>query len=86
VDGRADIYSLGVVMYEMLSGVKPFTGETAVNVLFQHLEAEVQPLFELVPDVPDALGLLVMRAMSRDRDKRPSSAAEMGQQLRAQAA
>src|SRR5262249_9563250 len=60
VDGRTDIYSLGVVMYEMLSGQTPFGSETAVNTLFQHLEGEVIPLRDLVPSLPESLGGAVM--------------------------
>ena len=77
VDGRTDLYSLGVVLYELLSGVAPFGGETAVNVLFQHLESTVAPLAEKVEGLPPGLSDLVALAMSRNPDERPASAAQM---------
>lgn len=81
-DGRTDLYSLGAVMYEMLTGTPPFGGENAVNVLFQHLEAHIPPLHEVAPAVPRSLSDLVASAMSRDMDARPASAAAMLEQLR----
>ena len=85
VDGRADIYSFGVVMYEMLSGRQPFTGSNAVNLLFQHLEGDVEPLGKLVPGIPTAVERLVTQAMSRDPSDRPGSANVMLQMIRAAA-
>jgi len=85
VDARTDIYSLGVVMYEMLSGRAPFGSETAVNTLFQHLEGEVTPLQELAPTVPQAVELAVMSAIARDPDARPRSVTDLVAMLRAAA-
>lgn len=82
-DARADLYSFGVVMYEMLSGRQPFTGGNAVNVLFQHLEGEVETLIKVAPTVPADLALLVMKTMSRFPNDRPASANELLQSLRA---
>jgi eukaryotic-like serine/threonine-protein kinase len=82
VDGRTDIYSLGVVMYEMLTGHQPFTGENAVNMLFQHLDDEVPPLREYNPDVPEALERVVMRALAKNPNDRPASAMELLAMLR----
>ena len=81
VDGRTDLYSLGVVMYEMMSGKQPFSGANAVNVLFQHLESEIPPLAQ-VAGVPAAVSELVMRSMSRFANDRPQSAAIMLEMLR----
>jgi serine/threonine-protein kinase len=83
VDGRTDLYSLGAVMYEMLSGKPPFGGENAVNVLFQHLEANIPPVHEVMPGTPRALSDLIACAMDRAMDGRPASAAEMLERLRA---
>ena len=83
IDGRTDLYSLGVVMYEALSGVQPVRGENAVSLLFQHLEGEIEPLRERVPEVPEALADLVMRCLSRRPGDRPADAAEVERALRA---
>lgn len=82
VDARADLYSLGVVLYEVLSGKQPFAGANAVNVLFQHLEAEVPPLDQVASGIPPSVNELVMRSMSRFADDRPKSAAAMLEMLR----
>ncbi len=74
VDGRTDLYSLGVVLYELVSGQQPFHGPNAVNVLFQHLEPNVPRLKELRPEVPDEVDELVMACMARDAAARPADA------------
>ena len=85
IDGRADIYSFGVVLYEMLSGRQAFSGENAVNVLFRHVEGQVTPLRELVPDVPENVERFVMCALAKDPKDRPASALDLLEQLRAAA-
>ena len=77
VDHRADLYALGIVMYEMLSGRKPFVAETPVKVLFQHLEGGAPPLVDAAPGMPDVVSALVARAMARDASARPDTAAEL---------
>jgi serine/threonine-protein kinase len=77
VDHRVDLYSLGIVMYEALSGIKPYVAETPVKVLFQHLEGGALPLGSVVPGLPDAVGALVACAMAREPGERPASAAEL---------
>jgi serine/threonine-protein kinase len=85
VDGRADLYSLGVVIYEMLSGRQAFKGNNAVNVLFQHLEADVEPLSQVVPTIPAAVNDLVMRCMAKKPADRPESAPALLEMIRAAA-
>jgi serine/threonine-protein kinase len=74
IDERADLYSLGIVMYELLSGTKPFTADTPVKVLFQHLEGEAEPLGRRVGGLAPGIESLVSAAMSRDPAWRPATA------------
>jgi eukaryotic-like serine/threonine-protein kinase len=75
IDCRADIYALGVVMYEMLTGKVPFDRENSVNVLLAHLNEPPPPM--VVADCPEALSQLVMRCLGKSPDQRPPSMDEM---------
>ncbi|MDO4845286.1 MAG: protein kinase [Oscillospiraceae bacterium] len=65
VDCRTDLYSLGVVMYEMLAGKPPYDGETPVSVAIQHIHAKPTPLRTLNPSVPEGLDQIIIRARRR---------------------
>jgi serine/threonine-protein kinase len=77
VDERSDVYSLGCLLYAMLSGRAPFTGEADVAVLHQHVNADPHPLSHTNPRVSQALDALVMRMLAKSPDARPQSAAQV---------
>jgi serine/threonine-protein kinase len=77
VDPRSDLYSLGVVLYELLTGKTPFDGETPVEIAMKHLSTTPKPPSTLRPDVPRELDMVVMRALAKNPDERYQSADEM---------
>ena len=81
VDERSDIYSLGIVMYEMLTGKVPFDGENPVTVALKHINEEIVPPRELEPGIPPALERCVMKATNKYQTKRYASADELIQEL-----
>ena len=77
VDQRSDLYSLGVVLYELLTGSTPFTGDTPVEIAMKHLSQVPEPPSAKRHDLPHDVDLLVMRALAKDPDDRYQSAEEM---------
>nr|QEO74339.1 serine/threonine protein kinase [uncultured bacterium] len=81
VDARTDVWSLGVVLYELASGRAPFGGESLTATLLEIVSREPAPLASLVPDAPEALCRVVERAMRKERAERFPTAAEMAAEL-----
>ncbi|MFE5307382.1 Stk1 family PASTA domain-containing Ser/Thr kinase [Isoptericola sp. NPDC056573] len=76
VDARSDLYSTGCVLFELLTGRPPFMGDSPVAVAYQHVGQAPQRPSELASDVPEVLDRIVLKALTKDRDARYSTAAE----------
>ena len=81
VDQRSDLYSVGVLLYELLTGSVPFTGDTPVEIAMKHLSEVPQPPSKKRPEVPRGLDLVVVRALAKDPDERYQTADEMDADL-----
>ena len=81
-DARSDVYAAGVLLYELLVGEPPYTGDTAISVAYRHVNCDVPPPSAVAGDVPPELDELVARATRRDPSGRPSDAAALLDELR----
>ncbi len=81
-DARADVYAVGVILYELLTGKKPHEGETPIQVAYKHVHEDVPPPSRLAPGIPDYVDALVARATARDREQRPADAGVLLHHLR----
>ena len=77
VDGRSDLFSTGAVLYELLTGHKPFESDSTPSVLFQVVHRQAPPVRRWVPDVPTGVVAVVNRSLEKDREKRFASAGDM---------
>jgi beta-lactam-binding protein with PASTA domain/tRNA A-37 threonylcarbamoyl transferase component Bud32 len=77
VDPRSDVYSLGVVLYEMLAGRAPFTGDSPVSIAYKHVKETPEPIRSINPAVPAGLEAIVMRCLAKQPDDRYPSAEEL---------
>ena len=83
IDGRADIYSLGLVFYEMIAGRRCFSANTLHELRREHVTTKPRPLHEVVPDVPQGFSDVIERATAKDRGDRQATAAVLAAELRA---
>lgn len=81
VDSRSDLYSTGCLLYELLTGKPPFTGESPVSVAYQHVSEPVVPATQLDPTLPSAIDAVLARALAKRPDDRYQSAAEFSDDL-----
>jgi serine/threonine-protein kinase len=81
VDARSDVYSTGILLYELLTGQPPFRGDSPVAVAYQHVREDPRPPSLLDPDIPRDVDAVVMKALAKNPDNRYGSAAEMRDDL-----
>lgn len=82
-EARGDVYSAGILLYEMLTGHPPYTGDTAISVAYRHVNDDVPRPSDIRPGLPPALDDLILRATRRDPEARPANAGVFLQELQA---
>ncbi|NPV71684.1 MAG: Stk1 family PASTA domain-containing Ser/Thr kinase [Firmicutes bacterium] len=79
---RSDVYSLGVVMYEMVTGKVPFQGDSPISIALKHMHEEIEPVKKVTPDVPDKVALIISRALRKSQSDRYQTASDMLRDIR----
>lgn len=82
VDGRADIYGLGVILFEMLTGQQPYHGDTPMSLVLKHVTEPVPHILDVDPNLPPAVESVVEKALAKDREERFATCQEMADALR----
>src|ERR1041385_2178721 len=83
IDARCDVYSLGVMLYELVSGRPPFSSNSAVDLILMHTQGEPERIQDLRPDTPPALVSIIYRSMLKNPNDRYQTAGEIARELEA---
>ena len=81
VDETADVYSIGVIMYEMVTGIPPYSRGDHMSVMYQHVQGKAKHCQEINPKLPDEYAEIIVKAMSVDKTKRYQSMEELTEAL-----
>jgi serine/threonine protein kinase len=81
IDGRSDVYGLGVIVYQMLSGQQPYSADTPMGVVVKHITEPVPDILNLIPEVPADMDAIIKTAMAKDKTKRYESTIDLAKAL-----